>query len=61
MIMNKYLLIESLVEKYFSKKTAFVFEHTTSDYRLYRIETYTENNPEDKDYIRRNKKMIKIS
>lgn len=57
--MNKDLLIESLVEKYFSKKPAFVFEHTTSDYRLYRIETYTENNPEDKDYIRRNKKMIK--
>ena len=26
---------------------------------MYRIETYTENNPEDKDYIRRNKKMIK--
>ena len=47
------------MDTYLSRKPAFVFEHTTHDYRAYYIEVYTASNPEDKEYIRRNKKMIK--
>ena len=57
--MKQELLIESLIDTYLSRKPAFVFEHITNDYQTYFIEVYTENSPEDKDYISRNKKLTK--